>query len=128
MICLEKSINALLAERETLVNQIAAIDSALVILGGSAPIEMSKPMPPVEVTRVRPKRVLSDAHKAALVEGRRKARLDKRIAAGRPDEPVEIPALAARVNETPRLVKRNRSELTIEPDADSVGAFGQLAH
>jgi hypothetical protein len=66
-----------------------------------------------------------------MVEGRRKARLAKEVAAGRAFGPVDAPAISALASEIPRLVKRNdarstdgRREFTIEPD---VKAFEQVA-
>src|SRR5262245_41915226 len=115
MMNFEKSIRALLAARGNLLTQIEAVDRALLILGGESTKHASAPavrelQSVPEVRRVRPKRVLSEEHKRALVEGRQKARLAKEVAAGRAFEPV--PAIAASASDAPRLVKRR--ELTLE--------------
>jgi hypothetical protein len=60
-------------------------------------------------TRVTPRRILSDEHRHALTEGRRKARHSKDAAAGLAREALDpAPGLApaSTVPEVPRLVKR----------------------
>jgi len=128
MLSLEKSIHALLAERARLLNHIDAVDQALAALRGTAvpappAAEVARALPAVpEVTRLAPKRVLSDEHKRKLSDGRQRARHAKEVATGTAREPLSgVPALAAApTSETPRLVKRGRSrELTVVPDADT---------
>ncbi len=65
----------------------------------------------VRPTRVRPRRVLSDAHKHALTAGKRKAREAQDAAKGLAREmPADsfVPAIGTRRGDpqTPRLVKR----------------------
>jgi hypothetical protein len=117
MVNLEKSINALLAERALLVNQLNAVDEALAALRGAtepaappADIARAEPAGP-EVTRVAPKRVLSEEHKQKLAEGRQRTRRNKEVAKGTAREPLDgVPALAAALSEAPRLVKRSASQ------------------
>lgn len=143
---LDRSINALLAKRESVLNQVVAIDRALAILrsteatatvakerekGAQAAPERANVASlgtAGTVTRVQPKRVLSEEHKAALVKGRRKAGLAREVAAGRAFEPIEVPGLARSISsEAPRLVKKTgassasngRPELTVEPDMEA---------
>jgi hypothetical protein len=122
MLSIEKSIRALVQAREQLVKQIDAVDRAIAILRGETrqPAEgrAAEHASVPAVNRVRPKRVLSEEHKRAMVEGRRKSKLAKEIAAGRAFEPVDVPAIAAPASEVPRLVKRR--EFTLEPDPESV--------
>jgi hypothetical protein len=122
MLNLEKSIRALLQAREELVNQIDAVDRALMVLRGEArqPVATSaaEQSPGPEVQRVRPRRVLSEEHKQALVERRRRAKLAKEVAAGRAREPVDMAAIGVPASEVPRLVKRR--ELTLEPEPELV--------
>jgi hypothetical protein len=127
MLNLEKSINALLAARAHLLNQIDAIDQALAALrrtpvhaAAAAEGAQATPAGP-EVTRVAPKRILSDEHKRKLAEGRQRARQAKEVVKGTAREPLDgVPALAAPISEAPRLVKRRPSQdLTVEPDADA---------
>ena len=130
MINLGKSIAALLARRDELITEIDAVNQALAILHGDsrtpAPASVTttaaqvaaEPIETPPVTRLKPKRALSDAHLAAMMEGRRKARQAKDIAAGTAIAPVDAPALSAPMNEAPRLVKRRR---VTEPAADALG-------
>ena len=53
-----------------------------------------------------------------MIEGRRKARQTKEVAAGKAIAPVDAPSLSAPVNEAPRLVKRRR--LVTEPAAEAL--------
>jgi hypothetical protein len=130
MVDLERCVNALLLERQDLVNKIDAVDRALAAIRNTALSsataagvpEPARRIP--EVTRVRAKRVLSEAHKRALVEGRRKAKVAREAAVGRALDSLESPAIAAPIDGAPRLVKRViPRELTIEPDADTIGAL-----
>ena len=115
---LDRSIKALLTERERLQNQISAITKALFILQDSTPIEISGFAALPEVQRLRPRKVLSAEHIAAMVEGRRKAKLAKEVAAGRSFEPVAEPAIRQPASEAPRLIKRR--EFTVEPELGQV--------
>jgi hypothetical protein len=136
MVDLEKSILLLLAKRERLVDQIDAIDRAVAALRGnerqgsgvpeadakSVAIQLSD----VVVHKVRPKRRLSDEHKQKLIEGRRKARQAKAVAAGDAREALSDafrPALATPLDKAPRLVKKTGRELTTVPDHEMADAL-----
>jgi hypothetical protein len=119
MIDLTRTIRLLEAKRLELLNQLQAIDKALAALHGTdTKVSAAEAQPPIvdvpRVTVIKPKRTLSEAHKHAMIEGRRRAREIKRLSSGetetRPDE--RVPAIAQPTDLTPRLVKR---ELTVEP-------------
>jgi hypothetical protein len=97
--------NLLRAKREELLDQLKAVDKALAALGGSGGA-----VPP---TRVKAPRTLSDEHKHALNEGRRKARHAKDAAAGFARElPDLLPGLtpaSSAAGREPRLVKRRKA-------------------
>src|ERR1700730_18234484 len=105
MVDLNSSAKILRAKREELLDQLDAIDRALAALPSegivanareghtkvAAAVEEAKgPVIPARgiPTRVKPRRVLSDEHRHALIEGRRKARHSKEAAAGRAREMV----------------------------------------
>jgi hypothetical protein len=127
MISLEKSIKALLAEREHLQHQLNAVDQALAALRGTAlptvpPVQIAHAASDaVPVTRLAPKRVLSEEHKRKLTEGRQRSRQAKEVANGTAREPLDgVPSFAAPNSQAPRLVKRRASrELPVEPDGDA---------
>jgi hypothetical protein len=111
---------SLRAKREALLDQLDAVDKALaaltaagIIVANAQELHTAKlaeeATSPVVPTRVKPRRVLSDEHRHALTEGRRKARHAKDAAAGRAREtPDPAPGLAptSTVTDLPRLVKR----------------------
>jgi hypothetical protein len=108
---LHKSIKALIAERQSLLKQVSAVNQALAILQASEiATKSNQPVGQLEtsapaVRRVRPKHILSPEHIAAMIEGRRKKRLAS-VAAGRALEPIAEPILGQPVSEAPRLVRR----------------------
>ncbi len=126
MVDLSRIVSMLERKRQELLQQLDAVDNAIAALGGApagdvvaetvedqptaeAPASTSRPLVP---TRVKPKRVLGEAHKEALATGRRKAREAREAAAGRaremPDDSF-VPAIAApRAHQPPRLVKKPR--------------------
>jgi hypothetical protein len=140
LVDLEKTIVLLLAKRAELCDQIIAIDTAVQALRGEhsnrqepsaavsdSAVSVERIEPPPDVTRLKPKRVLSDEHKQKLVAGRQQARLAKDVASGKArDSLAGVPALAAPVSQAPRLVKRGRTdgdagprrERTVEPEVD----------
>jgi len=116
---IDATANLLRAKRERLLEQLEAIDRELAALpaAGSADASAQEPRSaepgdeaadPVVPTRVTSRRVLSDDHRHALTEGRRKARHSREAAAGRAREAIDpAPGLApASATELPRLVKR----------------------
>jgi hypothetical protein len=123
MIDLHDAVSLLQAKRNELADQLDAVDKALAALTGLSgggfttpgknPAATTEPDPSVVLpTRLRPRRTLSDEHKHALSEGRRKARHSKAAAAGLARElsdqaPALAPALSADGRQ-PRLVKRTR--------------------
>jgi hypothetical protein len=106
MVNLSDAVSLLQAKRKELSDQLDAVDKALAALNGPAASE-------VLPTRLRPARALSDEHRHALKEGRRKARHSKDAAAGRAREildprPGLAPASSAD-GRRPRLVKQSRA-------------------
>jgi len=98
-------VNLLRAKREELLDQLKAVDKALAALGGSGGA--------IQPTRLKAPRTLSEDHKHALNEGRRKARHGKDAAAGFARELPELspgltPASSA-AGRQPRLVKRRKA-------------------
>lgn len=125
MVNLRSTVVILQAQRRELIEQLDAVDRAIAALTSAADTETAegktakaaKEAPGDLVaqtvnTRVKPKRVLSDAHKEAIVAGRRKGRAAKEVAAGRAREMPEegfVPAIAANSgSDAPRLVKRQK--------------------
>lgn len=113
-------VSALQATRRELAKQLEAIDKAIAALASGRSTEaaeatdlaQSEARGPLVPTRLKPKRVLGEAHKEALAKGRRKAREARDAAAGRaremPDESF-VPALApGGGSQPPRLIKRQR--------------------
>src|SRR5581483_3509300 len=78
---LDSSLKALRAKRAELLNQVAAIDTALAALAAAGITAVSAPesqleapdvaTSPVVPTRIKARRVLSDEHRHALLDGRR---------------------------------------------------------
>jgi hypothetical protein len=121
MVDLQDAVRLLQEKRNELADQLDAVDKALAELTRShgSPTPAKIPPPTTETdprvvlpTRLKPRRTLSDEHKHALSEGRRKARHSKDAAAGRARELNDrAPALAPAPTDDgrqPRLVKRNR--------------------
>ena len=123
MVDRDRTVRRLHAKREQLLDQLDTVDRALAALTGSgvtAPATQKletkeaaeEATSPVVPTRVKPPRVLSDEHRQALIEGRRKARHSKDVAAGRARE-IRDPSLGLALTSTarqpPRLVKRHKT-------------------
>lgn len=137
MVNLDSTIKMLQDKREELLDQLNAIDRAIAALKGTtapgaterqepeapqrAPVE---PPPEVFPTVVKPKLILSEKHKQALLDGGRRAREAKDVACGIARQPLGdafVPALSQPAEQLPRLVKRNHNrELTIEPLTDEM--------
>jgi hypothetical protein len=126
MVDLSRIVSMLELKRQELIEQLDAVDKAIAALrstpAGDIVAEIvedqqaaevsANTSPPLVPTRVKPKRVLGEAHKQALTIGRRKAREAREAAAGlareMPDDSF-VPAIAApRANQPPRLVKKPR--------------------
>jgi hypothetical protein len=122
---LKQIVRMLEGQRGELLAQLDAVDKAIAALGSlgrdaatdaaGAPATASDGAAPqaagtVLPTRVRAKRVLSDAHKAALIAGKRKAREAHDVASGLAREmPGEafVPAIGTRRDRhAPRLIKK----------------------
>ena len=120
MIDLNDAVTLLQAKRKELADQLDAVDKALAALSsvdGAGPAAVAKPATPAETTpsvvlptKLKPRRTLTDEHKHALSEGRRKAHHSKAAAKGLAREPIEqAPALASTGDgRQPRLVKRTK--------------------
>jgi len=112
---LDRSLRTLHAKRTELLNQVDAIDTALAALATAGITVVNAPEParssddmtsPVVATRIKARRVLSDEHRQALIDGRRMARHRQAVDEGRAREllaPSLAPSQAAGL---PRLVKR----------------------
>ena len=89
---LDGSLRTLRAKRTELLNQVDAIDTALAALAtaGITAVDAPTPQPeavddvtaPVVPTRIKARRVLSDEHRQALLDGRRMARHRRAVAEG----------------------------------------------
>jgi hypothetical protein len=122
MVNLRNTVVILQAQRRELIEQLDAVDRAIAALTSAAggarsdegrTAETLKHAPGDRVARtVKPKRVLSEAHKQAIIAGRRKGRAAKEVAAGRAREMPEegfVPSIAAGSgSDAPRLVKRQK--------------------
>jgi hypothetical protein len=118
---IDDTASVLRAKREALLDQLDAVDRPLAALAAAGIIDANAQELPtakpaeeatrsVVPTRVKPRRVLSDEHRHALAEGRRKARHAKDAAAGRAREtfdPAPGLAPASTATDLPRLVKRH---------------------
>jgi hypothetical protein len=123
MVNLSDAVRLLRAQRKELCDQLDAVDNALAALGqprgvpatgsegnpqGTAEATLTEVLP----TRLTPPRKLSDEHRHALKEGRRKAHHSKEVAAGRAREasdPRPGLALASSADDQrPRLVKQGK--------------------
>jgi hypothetical protein len=120
MITTNDAVSRLQKKREDLLTQLAAVDQALARLGVLG-LKIALPEKSQETSdeaasavvpmKVKPAKMLSDDHKHALNEGRRKARHAKDAAAGVAREmPDPVPGLAPSSvdGRRPRLVKRTR--------------------
>ena len=121
MIDLNDAVSLLQAKRKELADQLDAVDKALAALrsvsgsgsaapGANPPASLETAPSVVLPTKLKPPRTLSDEHKRALSEGRRKAHHSKAAAAGLAREPIDqAPALASTGDgRQPRLVKRTK--------------------
>jgi hypothetical protein len=122
MVNLRSTVVILQAQRRELVEQLDAVDKAIAALTSAADGTQTdkgktavavKEAPGDLVARaVKPRRVMSEAHKQAIVAGRRKGRAAKEVAAGRAREMPEegfVPSIAAGSgSDAPRLVKRQK--------------------
>jgi hypothetical protein len=123
MVDLNDAVSLLRAKRKELMDQLDAVDKALSMLSPVAglvtmapeanPQEASERTPNTGLpTRLNPRRTLSDEHKHAIKEGRRKARHSKDAAAGLARELTDpSPGLASGSRasaQPPRLVKRTK--------------------
>ncbi len=121
MVNLHDAVSLLRARRRELSEELEAVDQALAALGRFDGADSPTDPPPAETvteaapagdiprTVVKPRRRLSDEHKHALKEGRRKARHSRDVAAGRAREalaPPTAPAVPTADGRRPRLVKR----------------------
>jgi hypothetical protein len=117
MVDLNDAVSLLQAKRKELTDQLDAVNKALAALLGTGDdhavaAEQQSQEPEdaggtVVPTKVKPARTLSDEHRHALNEGRRKARHSKDAAAGFARElPDASPTPSA--ERQPRLVKRTR--------------------
>ena len=108
MVDLKDAVSLLRAKRKELMDQLDAVDKALSALNGVEDTVTTAP----EVTRLNSPRTLSDEHRHALKEGRRKARHSKDAAAGLAREMTDLsPGLASgsrASGQPPRLVKRTK--------------------
>lgn len=127
MIDLNDAVSLLQAKRKELVDQLDAVDKALAALSGvGGAVTMAPEENPPQATeregapnavlpiRLKPRRTLSEEHRHALNEGRRKARHSKDAAAGLAREmtdqsPGLAPASSADGRQ-PRLVKRAKHQ------------------
>ena len=105
-------IRSMLEEkRRELADQLDAVDRALAAVNGAGtPVAEARPAEPsvsaVLPRSVKPRRVLSDAHKEAISKGKRRARAAKGLAREMPDDSF-VPAIRTRGDDqSPRLVKR----------------------
>ena len=117
MVDLKDAVSLLQAKRKELTDQLDAVDKALAALSGTGgngtvAAERHSERPEhlggtIVPTKVKAARTLSDDHRHALNEGRRKARHSKEAAAGFARElPDPLPTRTA--ERQPRLVKRTK--------------------
>ena len=123
MVNLSDAVRLLRAQRKELSDQLDAVDRALAALGEPRRVPMTgseanplaaaaETVTEVLPTRLKPPRKLSEEHRYALKEGRRKARHSMEVAAGHAREmsdPRTGLALASSAdNRRPRLVKQKK--------------------
>src|SRR5262245_54598147 len=126
MVNFDSAIQLLQAKRRELLEQLSAIDRAIDALAPSnstiqpdrvAPVGQTAEQTAPPVVMVPPKRALTEAHKAALREGRRKAR-EAKLRQSQGLEP-GTPAMSVQADPLPRLVKRSHlREFTLAPVDD----------
>ena len=120
MATLKQIVRMLEGQRRELLDQLDGIDRAIAALGGAGTeAEEARPAASdvlaedtagtVLPRHVKARRVLSDAHKEALIAGKRKAReahdVAKGLAREMPDDSF-VPAIGTRGDrQTPRLIK-----------------------
>jgi hypothetical protein len=116
---IDGTASPLRVKREALLDQLDAVDRALaalptarIIVANAQELHTAEAATsPIVPTRVEPRRVLSDEHRHALTEGRRKARHAKGAAAGRARgtlDPAPGLTTASTATDLPRLVKRQK--------------------
>jgi hypothetical protein len=112
---LDSSLRTLSAKRTELLKQVDAIDTALAALAAAGITVVNAPeLPeaandvtsPVVPTRIKARRVLSDEHRHALIDGRRMARHRRAVDEGRARELLAPSAAPSQAAKLPRLVKR----------------------
>jgi hypothetical protein len=123
MVNLGDAVSLLRAQRKELSDQLDAVDKALAALAEPRGVPETSPegnpqeatgetATEVLPTRLKPPKTLSDEHRHALKEGRRKARHLKEVAAGRAREMSDPrPGLASASSadgRRPRLVKQTK--------------------
>jgi len=122
MVNLSDAVRLLRAQRKELSDQLDAVDKALAALGeprsvprlgsseGNSEGAPGETVTEVLPTKLKPPRKLSDEHRHALKEGRRKARNSKDVAAGRardiPDPRPGLASASSADDRRPRLVKQ----------------------
>jgi hypothetical protein len=122
MVDLDRIVSLLKEQRRALLDQLAAVDKAIAALNAAPSVqadhvdeqpqrpEAPGTAAPIVPRVVKPRRVLDEAHRQALTEGRRKARKARDAAAGLAREMPDgsfVPALGARgESQPPRLVKK----------------------
>jgi hypothetical protein len=113
------TIRTLHAQRQELLDQVAAIDRAVAALSGagkpSRSVGAAVPVaaaPAVTPARPRKRRVLSEDHKRKMVEGRRRSREAARTGGAEPPSPGNGSVLGP-----PRLVKP--AEIVPAPTVES---------
>jgi hypothetical protein len=120
MVNLNDAVLLLRAKRQELLDQLDAVDKALAALSGVGaavtptpgrdPESPETPAGTVLPTRLKARKRLSDEHKHALSEGRRRARHAKDAAAGLarelPEPPAGLPPAPSAEGRPPRLIKR----------------------
>ena len=121
MVTMNQTRHLLEEQRRELLDQLDALDRAIAALNSvGIPVAETQPSGPdvrsehtasaVLPRRIKPRRVLSDSHKQAVVVGKRNARAAKDAAKGLarelPDDSF-VPAIGRQdVGQPPRLVKR----------------------
>jgi hypothetical protein len=117
MVNLERTIQLLHDKKRELLEQLNAIDRAIQALAPADSGLSVKPpsavgqsveetvAAPAAVVVIPPRRALTESHKQALLEGRRKAR-EAKLLRSRGLEPVR-PAISLLPDPLPRLVKRS---------------------
>ena len=123
MVNLSEAVSLLRVQRKELSDQLDAVDKALAALGEPRGLPGTRPeavpqkaagetATEVVPTKLKPPKTLSDEHRHALKEGRRRAHRSKEVAAGRAREMSDPrPGLASASSadgRRPRLVKQTK--------------------